>query len=227
LWSYYPAPKYPLIIEPFAGSAAYAYNHVSGHEIWVNDLDPITYSIWKFLISVDAITHYGLVPTHVTRGDKVSQMFSETVPDGLLAWCRSEVNFGTQGARGVHDQVTPLGEIYWNKNTKRRLLQAIETCRHWTISNLDYHDLPDVEATWFVDPPYMNAAGARYRCGPEGIDYAELSAWCQSRQGQVIVCENAGATWLPFVPLTSSRLGIKSRYQRADTGEVIWVKECQ
>ena len=223
LWALYPPPKYPLIIEPFAGCAAYAYNYADAHSVHVNDLDPITHDIWQFLTSPTALTYYGLVPTHVTRGDKVSQMFSEPVPVGLVKWCQAEVNFGTQGARGIHDQVTPLGAIYWNKNTKRRLLQAIETCQSWTVTNLDYHDLPDVEATWFVDPPYLNPAGARYRCGPEGIDYAELSNWCRSRKGQVIVCENLGATWLPFTPLTPRR-GITSRYQKSQAMEVVWVQ---
>ena len=27
--------------------------------------------------------------------------------------------------------------------------------------------------------------------------------WCRARQGQVIACENVGATWLPFEPLGS------------------------
>lgn len=41
--------------------------------------------------------------------------------------------------------------------------------------------------------------------------------WCKDRRGQVIVCENAGATWLPFEPLAT----IKAT--RGTSQEVSWV----
>lgn len=37
-----------------------------------------------------------------------------------------------------------------------------------------------------------------YRC--TGLDYAVLADWCRTRRGQVMVCEQDGAEWLPFVP---------------------------
>ena len=30
------------------------------------------------------------------------------------------------------------------------------------------------------------------------IPYTDVAAWCRERHGQVMVCENDGATWLPF-----------------------------
>ena len=62
-----------------------------------------------------------------------------------------------------------------------------------------YHEAPDVRATWFVDPPYVGA-GTHYRCSSKAIDFDHLGAWCVDRRGQVLVCENEGATWLPFAP---------------------------
>lgn len=70
---------------------------------------------------------------------------------------------------------------------------------HWQLTEGDYTAAPDIEATWFIDPPYNCPAGRFYQVG--ALDYAALATWCQSRQGQVIVCEQAGATWLPFQPL--------------------------
>ena len=55
------------------------------------------------------------------------------------------------------------------------------------------------EASWFVDPPYQNQ-GKHYHYGPENVDFAMLGNWCRTRLGQVIVCENEGADWLPFTP---------------------------
>jgi len=51
--------------------------------------------------------------------------------------------------------------------------------------------------------PFAGAAvgaGTHYRCSAKAIDFNHLGAWCVDRRGQVIVCENEGATWLPFAP---------------------------
>jgi len=60
------------------------------------------------------------------------------------------------------------------------------------------------------------------------VNYTHLADWCQSRQGQTIVCENAVADWLPFKTLTAQRRGI--HYGTADeskAGEVIWTQETE
>jgi hypothetical protein len=78
----------------------------------------------------------------------------------------------------------------------------VSRIRHWLVIEGDYSVAPDIEATWFVDPPYERA-GRYYVHGSRGIDYARLAAWCRARRGQAIVCEAAGATWLPFRALGS------------------------
>lgn len=60
------------------------------------------------------------------------------------------------------------------------------------------------DATWFIDPPYRGRPGSHYRYGSKLIDYTNLAAWCQMLPGQVIVCEQHGADWLPFERLSSS-----------------------
>ena len=50
------------------------------------------------------------------------------------------------------------------------------------------------------------------------IDYSALADWCHSRKGQVIVCENEGADWLPFERLCE-QVGA-NRAKRSM--EVIW-----
>ena len=61
-----------------------------------------------------------------------------------------------------------------------------------------YEDIQNQPATWFIDPPYQKM-GFYYK--HKDIDYNHLSEWCLSRDGQIIVCENEGADWLPFEPL--------------------------
>ena len=79
----------------------------------------------------------------------------------------------------------------------------------------DYRTAPDVEATWFIDPPYQ----AVKRGYHSNIDYDALAKWCRSRKGLVIVCEQAGATWLPFKPLVS----IKGTNNKVST-EAVWIQ---
>jgi hypothetical protein len=44
---------------------------------------------------------------------------------------------------------------------------------------------PQASVTWFIDPPYNNAAGKKY--ATSSVNYTHLAAWCRSRHGQTIV----------------------------------------
>ncbi len=85
----------------------------------------------------------------------------------------------------------------------------------------DYTMAPDVDATWFIDPPYDNAAGENYR--HHKLDRYALAQWCRGRRGQVIVCENEGASWLPFAPLRTFKRGLRAA---GGSREVVWTKGC-
>jgi hypothetical protein len=87
---------------------------------------------------------------------------------------------------------------FWGDRVRTLIASQVDYIRHWQVVHCSYTDCPRPRtATWFVDPPYQNA-GRHYRFGSSGVDYTHLARWCRSRPGQVIVCENAGATWLPF-----------------------------
>lgn len=75
------------------------------------------------------------------------------------------------------------------------------------VACADYRQMPNVEATWYIDPPYDNRAGSYYV-------HADVDC------GQVIVCENEGATWLPFRPFATLKAGVNGRGSR----EVIFVQ---
>ena len=227
LAQYYPAPEHDLIIEPFAGSAAYAWLHRrrldgSQRQIWLNDLDPKTYSIWNFLTSANA---YDIVETYVPNtvvaGQRVSEILSAPeIPVGLVEVCRAEANQSTQGAKGVHDVITSMGARCWK--VRRKLLEVIPEVSQWKITNASYETLANVPATWFIDPPYVGA-GQRYRMGSDLINYEELGWFCLTRQGLSITCENYPADWLPFERLGHTQALIHSRYQKANKPEAIYV----
>lgn len=221
----YPEPKHGLIIEPFAGAAAYAFRHArlgSGRTAWINDLDGRVASIWEFLLSPDAAEWVRAVwPVKVEAGRSYLDYLGDGPPAGLVELFRAEANQGTQGARGVHNQITSMGQKCWPR-TKGKLLEIIPEISHWRFTRRDYGELSNIEATWFIDPPYANPAGQRYRTG-NGLNYSSLGQWCKSRNGQSIVCENSGADWLPFESLGDHRrVSIRSRYQKANAKEVIW-----
>jgi hypothetical protein len=90
--------------------------------------------------------------------------------------------------------------------------------RHWKIIEGDYTAAPDVRATWFIDPPYQ-VAGSHYIHKMRPDEYAGLASWCRLREGQVIVCENAGADWLPFRTFGA----VKSGPARRVSHEVFWM----
>lgn len=221
----YPEPTHDLIIEPFAGAAAYAFRWArrgSGRTAWLNDLDERTASIWEFLLSPDASDWVERTwPERVAVGSTSSDYLPSTSPTGLIELFRAEANQGTQGAKGVHSHVTSMGATCWPR-TKRKFLEIIPEISHWRFTRRDYSQIPGhTVATWFVDPPYSNLAGSRYRSGSD-IDYNLLSDYCRGLAGQVIVCENSGADWLPFEPFEHRRVSIRSRYQKADSKEVMW-----
>lgn len=83
----------------------------------------------------------------------------------------------------------------------------------WKIYNKNYEEIENKEATWFIDPPYEEA-GRHYKFND--LDYKNLANFCYFRKGQIIVCENKGACWMPFDGLC---------HARSTTGtskEVIW-----
>ena len=108
---------------------------------------------------------------------------------------------------------------FWGPRVRHTIASQVDSIRHWQVHNCSYLECPTPRAaTWFVDPPY-EGAGRHYRFGSAHIDFAALAAWCKSRPGQVIVCENKGATWLPFRELADVKTTRADRRSR----EVMWL----
>jgi 16S rRNA G966 N2-methylase RsmD len=123
------------------------------------------------------------------------------------------VNYGTTSPNNIYTTWAAInGELM---RFKKRLSKYIGKIDHWQITNWDYRFLPDCEATWFIDPPYQFGGNLYVE---NKINYKELSEWCLSRKGEIIVCENDKASCLPFVPL------VKLCGQKHKTMEVIYHK---
>lgn len=203
--SRYPAPKYAQIMEPFAGAARYSMLYAD-HEVWLNDAYCVIADIWNYLIHATP-EQINALPD-MQQGDDVRLLNLPPAERYLMGFT---VN---SGVPYPHNIVTPWAaskrEI---PKLKKRVLEYLPLIRHWKVTCLDYTEMPDVEATWFIDPPYSNG-GSRYV--KNHMDYGQLAEWCRSRRGQVIVCENGEADWLPFRHLVSVY------GQKKHTKELIW-----
>lgn len=116
---------------------------------------------------------------------------------------------------------------FWGPGCKARIAKHLKFIRHWKIYNCSYEECPvTAPSTWFIDPPYKNPPGTQtgtvYTFGSSKIDYEHLSQWCRTRPGQVIVCEEAQADWLPFRPLWS---GGGSHSNKRKRTEGIWTND--
>jgi len=100
----------------------------------------------------------------------------------------------------------------------KRIANFIPHVRHFMSSCKDFRYLPDIRATWFIDPPYQKG-GEHYATPP--MKYQELREWIKTRRGQVIVCENIACDWIKVDPLR------EMQGQRQKSVEGIYYREEQ
>lgn len=222
---HYPAPRYNTIVEPFAGAAGYSLRHYQRRVILVEKY-PVVAEIWRYLIGapsseilrIPSVDHVDDLPAWVPQGGRWLVGFAMNA--ATVAPCR-QLSSGRKQARA-------LGRVFegWSEAMRARVASQVDHIRHWKILEGGYEqvDAVDVErlgpATWFVDPPYQ-VAGVHYVHGSTRIDFEHLGAWCRTLRGQAIVCENEGATWLPFVTHRTIQASMMSR-KGGKSHEVIW-----
>lgn len=189
---HYSAPRFDTIVEPFAGGAGYSLAHREKQVVLV-DRNPDVIDAWLYLIKATAADVLALpllepgapVPQDLPRGARL-----------IIGW-----NVMTCGVRPQSRLVPCAARIpssYWGESKRAALASLALEIKHWQAFCLSYERIPNTVATWFVDPPYIGKNGVHYPNGNDAIDFTHLGAWCREREGQVIVCEGVGATWLPF-----------------------------
>jgi hypothetical protein len=204
----YPPPSYSKVIEPFAGSACYSLLHYT-KDILLVDYDPTIARLWKWLIQA--------TPKDINALPDTNEGMMDGPEKDLIGF------WYVKGA--VKPAPRPYGwaksgrwdNQYWSDRTRARIATQVEYIKHWKVVEDCYTSILNTEATWFVDPPYVNA-GKHYV--HSDIDYDGLAEWCRDRLGQTIVCEQEGATWLPFEPFKK----IKS-LRTGKSAEVFWCNE--
>lgn len=204
-------------MEPFAGSAGYSLRY-HDRQVILAEADPRIRAIWKYLISVDASRIRAL--PDIEPDQHVKELPVEDVERDLIGmWLnRGVASPRTRPSKWMRSGIRPGS--FWGRRVRDTIASQVDLIRHWKVIDGAYEATSDYgPATWFVDPPYT-VAGRFYRHGPNGIDYEELAEWCRQRPGQVIVCENEGAKWLPFKVLDATKTTRRGRRSR----EVAWIR---
>ena len=212
----YPPPIHQTLIEPFAGSAGYSLRYPA-RDVILCDLDPIICGVWEYLIRVSAEEIYQL-PTKV---DHVNDVNAPQEAKWLIGfWLNKGVASPTlTPSAWMRSGIRP--NSYWGETIRKRIASQIGSIRHWKIHCQSYEGIENREAAWFIDPPYCGKPGKHYRC--KFNDYQELAQWCRDRTGQVMVCEQSGASWLPFEPFAKIKSTPGSR-GKSYSEEVFWTK---
>jgi len=216
----YPAPIHDTIIEPFAGAAGYSLRYSDRRIILVDKYEVIC-GLWDYLIHVtpeEILALPDLGPDQST--DDFPELPQEArwligfwINRGSPTPCKTPSTWMKSGIRPNSD---------WGNTVRRRIADQVQHIRHWTIQQGSYETTPDLEATYFIDPPYLKA-GKSYRCSSKDIDFQALGDWCKTRKGQVLVCENGaeGTDWLPFQEFGSIKAN-ESKTGGKKSVEVLW-----
>lgn len=209
----YPRPEYNLIIEPFAGAAWYSVLY-KNNDILLNEKYETIYNIWTWLINKadpEIILNY----KDFYIGQDISNLNLDKPHKDLIGFC---INRGSITPKNIVQKWScqVKSKPRWASTTSyslNKIAKLLPNIKHWKIQLGDYKDIPNIEATWFIDPPYQ-FGGKHYIIN--NIDYSYLSNWCKTRKGQVVVCENTKATWMNFKPIC------KITGQKTKTIEAIW-----
>ena len=181
----YPKPKFDKIIEPFAGSARYSLKYFD-RDVLLVDKYPVIVDLWRWLQKATPKDILDL--PEMFAGRSLDNLDIPVEAKYLIGFC---INNGS-----AQPKKTPQEFNSWNEN-RRMIANNIYKIKHWKIELGSYEDIQNQEATWFIDPPYQRG-GEWYVKSNKSIDYTALGDWCRARNGQVLVCENMSADWMPF-----------------------------
>jgi site-specific DNA-adenine methylase len=185
LAKHYKEPRYNLIIEPFAGSAAYSCFHLFRNpklKAELRDKNEDVAATWDFLLKCSErdIVEY-----------KTPEL-GEYAYDFLIKTCTVSNASSRCNKMKYTERLDRVFQIQ-----KRRLIKLLPIRDRISFKQGEYRDIKNKEATWFIDPPYQikdkngsifqNGDGYGEQCGTGQINFKELSDFCLGRSGQIIV----------------------------------------
>jgi site-specific DNA-adenine methylase len=214
---FYPPPQHNVVVEPFAGSASYSVTHlvpVKGERTVERAIliekDPRVCELWERLLAMDPakLLEYPIPKA----GERTSDFLYMTSACSNRISRTAEMTVTTRMPVVLKRMFRQIAAVLPHVKGRVEIIQG------------DYTQAPNIEATWFIDPPYHvdgrpQSRGMGYAdgCDSFSLDYDALATWCHERRGQRIVCEQDGADWLPFEHLRPARNSIGNKVT-----EVVW-----
>lgn len=184
-----------VVIEPFAGSAGYSV-YWGAPVVRLYDVDPIIVGLWSYLIRTSAEEILRLPDLEV--GQSVDDFTLPPEAKWLIGFWLNRGSAQPKKSKTSFSARTDKAQLIWSARARGRIAGQLRGIRGWTIEQRSFQDIPNTDATWFIDPPYVDK-GRYYRFN--AVDYVALATWTRERLGRVFVCEQEGADWLPFEPL--------------------------
>lgn len=189
----YPEPKHNLIIEPFAGAAGYSLRHYK-HKVKLYEKYDDLVKMWQFLIdsSEDDILSLPIIfesleKTNIPEGAKI--LIGFLLNTGTTRPCKTRSKWAKEYEHSGQ---------FWSEKRRKRIAEQVEKIKHWEIHKIEnYSEISNEKATWFIDPPYQKQ-GIHYVHSSSSICFNSLGEWCKNLSGQVIICEQEGANWMPW-----------------------------
>lgn len=210
LWRF-PPPEHSTLVEPFAGSAGYALRYPD-RQVVLCDVDPVIAGVWRYLIDVSAEEIRAL--PDLAEGETTDDLRVAEEARWLIGfWLNRGVERPRRSpSKWMREGIRPGS--FWGPRVRETIASQLEAIRHWQVTCCSYEQAPvGGAATWLIDPPYQGA-GQHYCYGSSSIDYGHLADWVVRLPGQVIVCEQAGASWLAFddapIEVKTTRRGRRS-----------------
>lgn len=214
----YGAPRTGLVIEPFAGAACYSL-YWNAPKAVLYDINPVVAGVWDYLIHA---SEKEILRLPVDFDDTSELNIPQEARDFIGFWLTKGNVHPNRSRSTWARQYRDSGDCkVWGDPVRRRVAAQIGNLRGWRVKCASYLDCVNEEADWFIDPPY-SVAGKHYPYSV--LDYTAVADFCRTRLGRAIVCENKGATWLPFTPFASARATTGKRGARVSE-EVVWCSE--
>lgn len=214
---YYPEPRYDIIVEPFAGSAAYSCYHLYKNDRLssvICDKDDDVAQAWDFLLKCSERDILNF-PT---------PKIGDYAYDFLIKTCAVSNASSKCNKMKYTERMDRVFQIQ-----KRRIIKFLPIRDRIKFIHGNFQSLENTEATWFIDSPYQivnkngsifqNGDGYSKNCSFSSLNFNELSNFCLERKGQLIVCEKEGADWLPFVRFRKNKTSLNKNYN-----EVVYTK---
>ena len=214
---YYPEPIYDVIIEPFAGSAAYSLRHAE-KKVWIWDADPNLQYLWYWLIHEANENKIKEIPLDGKEGQDIRSLGLSFGQSLLVKHWQRTNSVGDCWTFSAWHGMPGL----WNANTRARVAEEVQAIKHWNFAPIQ-----PIPGTWFIDPPYQ--FNYQYRKGLS-VNYEILAqtilALPQPRQ--LIVCEaictktGKVPTWLPFQFFRETVTSRRKEHQSHHSKELVW-----